>query len=548
MSARPWIKDLVFVALCTSSLVGLVASFALPSRAASLEVAARSEDASAEIARVAAAVDARLASDPRASGVARAERAPTLTVVRRLSLALTGTIPSLEELRALEQVPEDRAIAWWVDHLLADRRSADYLAERFARALVGVDGGSFISYRRRRFVAWLSEQLAEGRTWDAIASDMLTGTGLWTQHPQTNFVTAAIKPDTDVPDEQVLAGRVSRALLGVRLDCAQCHDHPFDERWQQRDFQGLAAFFGRAQLSLRGIQETRGDYGYDDHASKQRQTIAPQVPFAPELLPEHGGDRERLAAWLTHPKNPAFARATVNRVWALLLGRALVEPVDDLPIDGPVDPVLELLAADFAEHGYDLRRLIRIIAQTEVMARASRMSGEVSEGDAAAVEARIAAWAEFPLTRLRPEQVVGAVLQATSITTLDHESHVLIRLARRLQRQDFIDRYGDAGEDELEQDAGTIPQRLLLLNGELVDERTKDNLVANASTRIATLTDDDAVAIEAAYLAVLTRAPTFNESTHFLARLDGLSSDARREAIEDLYWALLNSTEFAWNH
>lgn len=547
MSARPWIKDLVFVALCTSSLAGLVASFALPSRAASLESLARSASESADIAAVAAAVDARLASEQRSVGVARAERAnraSTLTMVRRLSLALTGTIPSLEELRALEQIPEHRAIAWWVDHLLADRRCADYLAERFARALVGVDGGSFISYRRRRFVAWLSEQLADGRTWDAIAAEMLTGTGLWTQHPQTNFVTAAIKPDTDVPDEQVLAGRVSRALLGVRLDCAQCHDHPFDERWQQHDFQGLAAFFGRSQLSLRGIQETRGDYAYDDHASKQPQTIAPRVPFAPQLLPEHGADRERLAIWLTHPQNPAFARATVNRVWALMLGRALVEPVDDLPIDGPVHPVLELLAADFSAHGYDLRRLIRIIAATQALARDSRMP----EGQPATLQARIDTWAEFPLTRLRPEQVAGALLQATSLATIDHESHALVRLARRLQQRDFIERYGDAGEDELEQDAGTIPQRLLLLNGELVHERTTDNLVANAATRIAALTDDDALAIEAAYLAVLTRAPTPAESAHFVSRLDGLAGPARRATIEDLYWALLNSTEFAWNH
>ena len=245
----------------------------------------------------------------------------------------------------------------------------------------------------------------------------------------------------------------------------------------------------------------------------------PRRPSATNARPDAAStsdERERLADWVTDRRNRMFARAMANRMWALMLGRGLVEPVDDLPIDPGADAdagvpaALELLADDFAAHAYDLRRLIRVIATTQAFARQSRAPAGASDED---LEARLETWAEFPLTRLRPEQVVGALLQAASLQTIDHESHVLTQLARFSQQREFIARYGDAGEDELEADAGgTIPQRLLMLNGELVHERTKDDLVANAASRIATLTDDDALAVEVAYLAVLTRRPTPGEA------------------------------------
>ncbi|EDM77411.1 hypothetical protein PPSIR1_37889 [Plesiocystis pacifica SIR-1] len=562
---RPWVKDALFVGLCVVGLAGLVVGFALPS-----DAGARGQDTRArlgaapsqrgELAAVAAEVDAALAADHRALGLEPSVRAPTLLVARRLSLALTGTIPSLEEVRALELLRDDEGLdegevlARWTRYLLTDRRHAEYFAERFARAFVGVEQGPLIAYRRRRFVAWLADTLADGWPWDVVVTSLLTSSGLWTQHPAANFVTAALVPETQAPDEEVLAGRVSRALLGVRLDCAQCHDHPFDERWSQTDFQGLAAFFGRSELSLRGVQDTRGVYVYDDHERQAPTELEPGVPFAPELLPAREqvpSDRARLAAWITHPDNPAFARATVNRVWALMFGRGLVEPVDDLPIDASVPPALERLAKDFIEHDYDLRRLIAIIAASETFARASY--GPTGGADEAELDARTSSWAQFPLTRLRPEQVVGALLQAAKLETLDHESHVLVRFVRDQEQLAFVERYGDAGAAELEASlgGGTIPQRLLLLNGELVHERTRDNLVANAATRIAALTrldDDDARAVEVAYLAVLTRRPSAAEAAHFEAKLAGLAGEPRRQALADLYWVLLNTTEFAWNH
>jgi hypothetical protein len=177
------------------------------------------------------------------------------------------------------------------------------------------------------------------------------------------------------------------------------------------------------------------------------------------------------------------------------------------------------------------------------------ISSETEPASAEVTDKHEATWAVFPLTRLRPEQVVGSLLQATSLTTIDYESHILVRLARAGIRNDFIQQYGDAGADEFAAQGGTIPQRLLMMNGKQVFERTKEDAVFNAATRIAILAPDDAKAVETAYLAVLTRRPTPAEAAYFATELsDQNDSRDRNQRLEDLYWTLLNATEFSWNH
>jgi len=149
----------------------------------------------------------------------------------------------------------------------------------------------------------------------------------------------------------------------------------------------------------------------------------------------------------------------------------------------------------------------------------------------------------------RPEQVVGGLLQAGSLETIDYESHIVTRTLRATRQNDFIREYGDAGDDEFTPANGTIPQRLLMMNGEQVRDRIKENPVANASTRIAILAPNDAKAVETAYLAALTRRPTADEAAHFAAVLADANDDrSRNQRLEDIFWTLLNSTEFTWNH
>jgi hypothetical protein len=261
-----------------------------------------------------------------------------------------------------------------------------------------------------------------------------------------------------------------------------------------------------------------------------------------------------LAAWVTHPGNRAFARATANRVWALLMGRAAVEPVDDISPELPQDTsdpqylglrLLDVLADDFVRHEFDLRRLFLLVAQSAAFQRQAAEEPAWSDDQ---LEQALDSWATFRLTRLRPEQVSGAMLQATSVQTIDHESHVLWRTLRATAENDFVRRYGDAGEDELLFQGGTIPQRLVMLNGGLAKDRTRPNPVINGATQVAMLAPDDGAAVEAAYLSVLTRLPTPSEREHFTERLRDTKNNRRQQVLEDLYWALLNDWQFSWNH
>src|SRR5262249_13002444 len=215
--------------------------------------------------------------------------------------------------------------------------------------------------------------------------------------------------------------------------------------------------------------------------------------------------------WVTDPGNPYFARATVNRVWALLLGRPLVDPVDDV-LSADEEPLgLPLLADDFAAHGYDLRRLIQLVVATRVFQLDSA-------AEFAITDAHEQGWAAFPMSRLRPGQVAASIQQAGSVTTFNQESHILWRIIRAARENEFVKRYGDTGEDEFDSRGGTIPQRLLLMNGALVAENTKAELLT-APGQIGMMAPNDRAAIENAYLGVLARRPTPEERDSFGGKL-----------------------------
>lgn len=492
-----------------------------------------------EIQSIVTAVDAAFRETWTASGFAPAHRAPDLAILRRLDLALKGSIPSLEEIRRFESRKMETRIPDRVNELLSDHRTGDYLAERFARAFVGTEDGPFLRYRRRRFVAWLSDAINANRPYGAIVRDLIADNGLWTDHPATNFITVTYDEQTQLPSPERLGARTARAFLGVRIDCAQCHDHPF-QSWKQADFRGLAAFFGATHSNFHGTRDEGNEYRPLDRKTHLPVEIKPKVPFREELLPNEGSPRARLAAWVVDPRNRDFSRATVNRVWALVTGRPLVAPIDDLRTADAHHPALDLLADDFAAHGHDLHRLIRTITASEAFQLAS-------EGDDTTSEAREDAWAVFPMTRIRPEQVALSLFQEASTEALDSQAHWLFRLGRLTGVNDFVRRFGDVGEDEFDARGGTIPQRLLLMNGRVARERIEPGFTT-ASTRIALLAPSDSAAVQTAYLAVLTRGPTPEESSHFAAKLAGSTGKERRQRVTDLFWALINSTEFSWNH
>ena len=472
-----------------------------------------------------------------------APTADSHTLARRLSLSLSGAVPSLEELRRLEATPDSDRLNAWLDHLLTDNRTSQYLAERFARVYVGLES-NFIVYRRRRMVNWLAEQLSVNRPYDEIARELIASRGIWTTSPAANFITVTHDQENG-PNEIKLAARTSRAFLGVSLDCMECHDDKFGDRWKQKDFHQLAAYFAQTEIGLSGVWDNPWkDYETRFRGKQKPEPVVRQVPYQHELVDTKlTSPREQLAQWITHKENRSFSRAVCNRVWALLFGRPLVTPIDDIPIDGEVDPVLEYLAEQFVAYNHDLRKLIKLIVNSQAFLRASKSDNP----DKPISIDQENAWAAYPLTQLRPEQVSGSIIQAASIQSLDSSSHIVRRLIRNAETRDFVKRYGDKGENEFVEGTGTIPQRLILMNGKLVNERTQPNPLLNSTSRIAALTKTPNKAIENAFLTVLTRLPTETELNHFTKLIEGKKRESRQRAMQDVYWSLINTTEFSWN-
>ena len=486
--------------------------------------------------------------------IAPAAPASQLTILRRLSLALHGTVPSLEELRQFQADTGDRKLQRWTQRVLADNRFASYFSDRLERVLVGSDEGPFLAFRRDRFGAWLSEQLAANRPWDQIVTELVCAEGLPTGQPATNFITIA-QLDDDV-DEQQLAGRTIRAFLGQRIDCAECHDHFLDPRWKQSHFQGLAAFYASTRFTPLGVDDNLElQFEVTDQESNSSRVIVPAVPFGSEWLPADGSPRQKLAAWLTDRRNERFDRAIVNRVWGQMFGRPFHSPVDDLPDPGdPATEVLDLLADGFRGHGRELKWLIHAIAASRPFRLDSRIFNTDANTPAATelptveLQHHEEAWAVFPLIRLRPEQVIGAMLQSASLKTIDRNSHLFTRVRRFFGEQEFVQEYGDLGEEELSEQTGTIPQALLRMNGKLARELLQTGPFG-ATTAIAGATaGDDTLCLASCFEVCLGRHPEPEESAALLPWLTETRGSQREQAVQDIFWALFNSPEFSWNH
>ena len=473
------------------------------------------------------------------SEITVADPAEPKAVLRRMSLALVGSVPSLEEIRAFENDLDehtDHAGIYdrWARYYLNDQRHHQYLAERLARGVVGdMPAKPFFVYRRRRLVVWFAEQLSQRRPYDRIVQDLIAAEGLWTDTPATNYITG------NEMDPDVLAGRTARAFLGLRLDCAQCHDHPFSH-WKQSQYHQLAAFFGQTKLGFFGVRDRGGDYEIEDPTTKEKTVIKPGVPYAPELLPDDGRRRRQLAQWITHQDNPYFAKAFVNRIWRLMLGQGLVEPVDDLEQPEAVPGTLDLLADEFKAHHFQIEFLIRTIVTSDAFIRQSAFDGPVES-------IQENTFAAFPINRLRPEQLARSVMQSASPQTLNTDDDWTVQTIRFFVERDFTNKFGDAGEHELAERSGKLSHRLLLMNGKAVAEQIKPGLFGTAN-RLNFLAADDEQRVQLAYAMVLCRAPSDEEREYFISTLTNRSVKAKARAINDMIWALVNSTEFSWNH
>lgn len=487
--------------------------------------------------------------------------APDSVFLRRAYLDLLGVLPAADEARAfLDDIRSDKR-ARLIDRLLQRPEFADFWALKWSDLLrneeKALDRKGVQALHR-----WLRQGFLDGRPLDELARAVITGRGSTYERPEANFYRAL----RDTPSR---AEAVAQVFLGVRLQCARCHNHPFDV-WTQDDYYGLSAFFPRIQYRI--IENRRRDR-LDSHEFDGEQVVylaregevkhprtgaavPPRFPAAsgPAVDPE--GDRlAALADWITRPDNPYFARTQANRTWYHLLGRGLVDPIDDFRSSNPAvsEPLLDFLTRELVAHRFDLRHLVRLIATSQTY-QLSGTPNDTNRDD----ESHFARAVVRPL---QAEQLLDAVAQVTGASVRFNGYPVGVRAGQlpgvrafRVQDQRlsdgerFLQVFGKPERSltcECERsEETTLSQAFQMISGELVHR-----LLTAPDNRLGRLIEagrSDAAILDELYLAALARRPTAKERTELLAFL-GRASD-RRAALEDVLWGLLNAREFLLRH
>jgi hypothetical protein len=464
------------------------------------------------------------------------------TFLRRVYLDLIGVQPTPEELRAFLADPAEtrRKRSRIVDELLQRPEYVDRWAYKWAdllqvnRKFLG-DKGVWA------FRNWIRRQVAENRPVDEFVYDLLTASGSTYDNPPANFYKIARDPLKAMED-------ATHLFLGVRFNCNKCHDHPF-ERWTQLQHYELGAYF--AQVQRKNGPRPGEEIVYDALSGYQpvahprtNEPIAPKFPYAP---PAAAGDprlRRELAAWLTAPENPYFAKSIVNRFWSYMTGVGIIEPVDDIRSSNPpTNPeLLDALVKDFVDHGFDLKHLLRTIANS----RTYQLSIETNETNA---DDAINFSHAIP-RRLSAEQLQDSIAAAMGVAVafegLPPGFHAS-QLPDTAVKADFLDSFGRPPREsvcECERVAEvSLKQTLNLINGPTIG-----GAVADPNNRINRLAAADPTAdriVDEIYLAVLCRPPTDQERAKGIQYID--ESPSKAEGAQDLCWALFNSAGFLFN-
>ncbi|MBK8256298.1 MAG: DUF1549 domain-containing protein [Polyangiaceae bacterium] len=539
-------------------------------------------------------VDSLLKATWQAQGVLPTAAADDRTFIRRATLDMLGVLPTPEEVQTFVADAGADKRARLMDRLLADNRFSERFAAVYTDLLLG-ESGPKKDVDRAAFRGWLRDQMAARAGWNTIAHEVVAGTGKNSPGGAVRdrliaaAATVAPKNDDDVHGNvnymvrfrgavEDLAGRTSRNFLGVQIQCAQCHDHK-TEAWTTAQFKSFAASFIQTRavpvddkekgevrvLELKDMPKVK----LGPKATESQRAIAEAPPRALDGTQLDTRDRRRaLADWMVAKQNPTFAKAFVNRTWAHLLGTGFVEPVDDFrPGNKPDLPeLLEALADGFVASGYDIRGLYKTICLSEAYQRSAGPPAKL--------------WASFSVRPIGAEVLFDAVVYATGLGPLVEEiAGERAELVRARAKQRFVlvlDVDEDAGTHSFE---GSIPHALLLSNGAVTRMGAR---AIEGGSLLAILRDkgDDNSKLDALYERTLSRKPTQEEREHwktFLAdsmlikddaqgkplnagrpkddmlaklekRLPSKAKTPKEKAFEDIFWALLNSSEMAMQH
>jgi len=468
--------------------------------------------------------------------------------IRRAFLDATGMLPTSQE---VENFLADGALnkrATLIDALLAREEFTDYWTNRWADVLL-VSSDKVGSTAMWSFYNWIRDGVAANKPWDRMVREIITANGNTLENGAANYYVMH-KEVTDLTEN------ASMAFLGMSITCARCHNHPL-EKWTQKQYYQMANLFARVGLKngvrAGDVQVYSNPSGEVNHPRLGRPL--PPAPLDGEALPFDSPKdrRQHLADWLTSPSNPYFARAVVNRVWKNFMGRGLVEAVDDMRATNPPsnEELLVALTRDFTDHGFDIKYLIRRVMNSAAYQRSSQ-ANETNKQDERF-------YSRYVIKRLPAEAVLDAVSQVTGVPT-DFPGYPAGMRAMQLPdarvNSYFLTIFGKPprfATCECERTSEpSVTQALHVINGETINQklRAPGGLVDSFLKLGAT---DEAI-INHLYLAALSRRPEKEEVNRLLAVMNESkdaaknAGDVRRQAVEDLAWAVLTSKEFLFNH
>lgn len=464
--------------------------------------------------------------------------------IRRVSLDVAGILPTPEE---TDQFLADNASdkrARYIDHLMKRPEFIDYWTYKWSDLLLlnskGISGESLSS-----FYKFIRDSVAANKPWNQFVREIITARGSTLDNGAATFFVLHKDPFD-------LTETTTQAFMGLSLMCAHCHNHPM-EKWTQKDYYQMANLYSRVRLKVGDkagevlvLASSSGDIPHP----RLGTALSPKPLDSPELRADDNADRRiKLADWLTGPNNHAFARSVINRVWRSLMGKGLVEAEDDLRATNPPsnEPLMAALEQDFVKNGYDVRGLIRNIVSSEAYQRTSSPVG------ANATDHRY--YSHYIIRRLPAEPLLDAISTVTAVPT---EFKDIPKSTRALQLKDsqvasyFLTAFGRPAREKTcsceRQSDANIAQALHLSNGDTINTRLQ--MKDGAVDRLLKAGASDKQIVDHLYLAALCRYPSLTESAADIRELTSAQNDIalRRQIVEDIFWAVLSSREFLFNH
>jgi len=495
----------------------------------------------ADFLTLAKTIDQEIAKQLKANEVDASPLCTEEEFIRRVTLDLTGVIPTAEAVKAFLDNKDTNKRAKLVDELLNNPRYGKFLGELWTKQLLNRESANR-KLKEEPMHEWLTEKLNGNMHYDKLVYELITASGPQNKNGAVTFFIANPAPEK-------MTDQITRHFLGVQLQCAQCHNHPFTD-YKQTEYWGMAAFYMNVTISanpnkaakegtsITVAESTGGKKGKKVKLPMEAKIVPPKFLKAEEpTLAKNETYRPVVATWMTSKTNPYFARAAANKVWFHLIGRGIVNPVDDMHDDNPAThPVLLATLADqMKQNDFDLKYMIRAICASQTYQRSCKPAGNNGDDHELFSHAFVRA--------MHPEQLFDSIAQVVGVDGSAKEGGKKAGGAKYGpvgMRNKFIDFFtGDDGYKPLEYQAG-IPQALMLMNNKQLGNTTK---AINQAMKLAKAPEG---VIEHLFLSTVSRRPTATELQKMVGHVQKQANP--QAGYADVLWALLNTSEFGLNH